>query len=413
MSKPKKKSQPLHEYFEHVWVLKKIEAGHISPKVISEYRTAITFLRAYMKRDVTVEEVDSEMLNRFKLWLLEQKRTKQRSANNKVWAVKAIVRLARPDAFPTEGSGSGQSLVGWIDADVKGTLEQIFKDDYLPERTAISSPNTVKQYARCLHLFSVFLGRPGEPSDLTDRCVGTFLRHLVEVTGVRARTANGYVKQLKAMWNWLAKKRVVDRFPTVDKLKEPEPTPMAWSREDLNKFMAACDEQVGMIAGVLANHWWVAFHRVLWDSGERTGAMFALKWDWLDLKSGHLSVPGEFRKGRQKSMVYKLKSSTLDALRRIRKPDRELIFANDHLSMFYHRYRQILKDAGLPYVPHKSGPQKWRRSFASHIEAAGGNATRALKHRDRRVTEDSYLDPKITEIESENKNLFPLDGEAA
>ena len=43
----------------------------------------------------------------------------------------------------------------------------------------------------------------------------------------------------------------------------------------------------------------------------------------------------------------------------------------------------------------------------------GGNATKALKHRDRRVTEDSYLDPRITDVDSENKKLFTLDDSAA
>ena len=162
---------------------------------------------------------------------------------------------------------------------------------------------------------------------------------------------------------------------------------------------------------------WAAFYRVLWDSGERTGAMLEIKWDWLDMKSGHLTVPGEFRKGRTQSMVYRLKPETLVALRKIVMPQRELIFdlgeCKEKCCYFYTRHRELVKSAGLPYVKGKSGPQKVRRTFASFIEAAGGNATKALKHRDRRVTEDSYLDPKITEVESENEKLFPLDGDAA
>ena len=55
-------------------------------------------------------------------------------------------------------------------------------------------------------------------------------------------------------------------------------------------------------------------------------------------------------------------------------------------------YKRLIVGAGLEYVKHKTAPQKMRRTFASFIEAAGGNATRALKHVDRRVTEDSYLE---------------------
>ena len=54
---------------------------------------------------------------------------------------------------------------------------------------------------------------------------------------------------------------------------------------------------------------------------------------------------------------------------------------------FYNHYKKLLELAGLPYVPHKSGLQKVRRTFASHNEAAGGNSTQALSHTSRRVTE--------------------------
>jgi hypothetical protein len=69
----------------------------------------------------------------------------------------------------------------------------------------------------------------------------------------------------------------------------------------------------------------------------------------------------------------------------------------------------LVLDAGLEYVPRKSGPQKMRRTFASHLEAAGGSETKALKHTDRRVTEESYLDPRIAETHQENERLFLLD----
>jgi hypothetical protein len=52
--------------------------------------------------------------------------------------------------------------------------------------------------------------------------------------------------------------------------------------------------------------------------------------------------------------------------------------------------------------------QKVRRTFASHIEAAGGNATQALSHTSRRVTEKSYIDPRIAIEPSHNERLFDL-----
>jgi integrase len=63
-------------------------------------------------------------------------------------------------------------------------------------------------------------------------------------------------------------------------------------------------------------------------------------------------------------------------------------------STLYNHYSRLLRRAGLP-DDRKSKPQRMRRSFASHLEAAGGNATAALKHSSRKVTERAYLDPRI------------------
>ena len=49
-----------------------------------------------------------------------------------------------------------------------------------------------------------------------------------------------------------------------------------------------------------------------------------------------------------------------------------------------------------------------RRSFASHLEAAGGNATDALQHSSRRVTKESYLDERIVKSEAPNRLLFDI-----
>lgn len=415
--KPNGKSWTLRQYFDEVFLPQKMAGGWISGKGSRIYAYAINLVAEFAGREVPIHEIDTPMMDRFSAWLIG-KGYKARTSRNYSATIRGIVRHRYPDAFPTEGSGSGQMPIGLVDADIEGTLEHIFVSDYLPSKTSISSQATIRQYGRCLRLFSVFLGHPAEPRHLTDKTVGKFLRWLVEVEGVKAITANGYVKQVKALWTWLAKKRIVEMFPTVEKLKEPEPTPVAWTEDELQQLMSACRECVGFVGPVLANLFWVAFHCVLFDTGERTGAMLELKWQWLDWKSGHLTVPGEFRKGRVKAMVYKLKPATVKALRAIAKPQRERIFELGHngplnpesfSQVFYPKYKSLVKGAGLPWVPRQSGPQKMRRSFASHIEAAGGNATKALKHRDRRVTEDSYLDPRIVEVESENAKLFSLD----
>lgn len=108
-------------------------------------------------------------------------------------------------------------------------------------------------------------------------------------------------------------------------------------------------------------------------------------------------------------MVYSLKPPTLEALKRIQSPHRELIFALDEQSVFWRRYKRLVLSSGLPYVKAKSGPQKMRRSFASFITAAGSDATKALRHSATRVTEESYNDPTIANPTPPNAVLFDLE----
>ena len=88
--------------------------------------------------------------------------------------------------------------------------------------------------------------------------------------------------------------------------------------------------------------------------------------------------------------------AVVESIEQIREPERELIWPFDqHISSFYQRYRKLTKMAGLQYTPWKTGPHRMRKSFASYLEAAGGDACKALKHTKLSITEGSYIDPRI------------------
>jgi integrase len=279
----------------------------------------------------------------------------------------------------------------------------------LPAKLKIASFKTSMKYEATIRSFGRFLGHVATLDDLTDENLGRWMRSIRE-NGRAARTANGYRSKLIALWSWCAKKRIVENFPTVEKMPEPLTLPCAWTSDQLHSLFAACSEITGSIAGIPAPDWWRAFHLVAWNSGERTGALLGLRWDMLNLGTGQLAVPAEFRKGGRKPMLYHLKPATLAALLVIDTPERELIFPFPfQRGSFYGRYRRLLKTAGLPYVRYKSAMQKMRRSFATHLEAAGGNATEALSHSLRSITTDSYLDPRLIERTPANELLFPLE----
>lgn len=367
-------------------------------------------LREWLGRDPKLRELTPERLEEFERWCVSTGCKKQ-TARARVQAARSVLRHWRPDAEEwAKSKPNARPQPGvFLEADVKGSLEQIFQDHYLPENTRLGSEKTIKLYGHSIRLFSEFLGHTATLADLTDENVGRYLRTRVRVDGVKEVTANGEAKKIKAMWNWAANKRLVEYGPNIDNLPEPEVTPRAWTKAELATLYAACKRQRGSMSVVGAAAYWTAFHLVQWDTGERTGAMLQLTWAMLDPKEGHLTVPAEVRKGRGKAMVYRLKPPTLQRLEMIRLPERELIFGQLHKATFYYRYKRLVGSAGLPWIPWKSGPQKMRRSFASHIIAAGGDATAALRHSSRRVTEDSYTDPAIARPTPANALLFDLD----
>jgi excisionase family DNA binding protein len=276
---------------------------------------------------------------------------------------------------------------------------------YFHHNPRITNPRTVEHYAYTINVFGEMLGRLATIADLTDDNVLALMRHVTD-QGRAAATANSYRKCVVALWAWLAKRRYVDYWPAVPKLPEPKRVPRAWSQEELARLIQACRETPGTIGAVPSPHWWLAFHGVAWDTGARTGELLSLEWAWLDTSRGILTVPAEKRKGKTKDAAYQLMEDTLKCLERIRTPHPLIFFGLGHKSSFWQRYGRLLKRAGLPNNRYTK-PQKLRRSHASWLKLAGGDATASLGHSTDAVTRQSYLDPTISN-EAPASQLFRI-----
>lgn len=402
--KPNTSRWTVAKYFEEVYLPERAEQRGmpITEPCANWYRYILRRADAILGHPMKLREVTPELFEKIERALVKQNYARD-TAKRCREVIRAIVRHWKPDAIPELPQGHHD--MPFLNSDVPATLEHLFIHRYLPVRTTITSKATIAHYGRVFRLFAEFLGYAPTTAELNDETCGKFLRWMVEVKGVKAVSANGYWKQLRALWEWCARKRLTAEFPTLQQLPEPEVVPEAWSYEELQKLLQACKDARGKIGGIPAADYWLAFHYVQWDTGERTGAMNELTWNMIDWKAGHMVVPAEVRKGGCKAMVYHLKQPTRNLLERIREPKRELIFGTGKRWRFYADYKKLIKAAGLAHVPHKCGPQKMRRSFASHLEALGGNATKALRHTSRLVTEESYLDPRISEPESQNLKL--------
>lgn len=409
--KPNTSRWTVAKYLEEIYYpsRREIRGVELSERTMQWHRFILGKIGTMLGHPPKLREVNADLLERFAKWLYKNGSAKgvpERCCE----IMRSIIRHWRPDVFP-KPLKTGQPDMKFLDSDIDGTLENVFLHRYLPVRTKIRSQATINSYGKAIRRFSEFLGHTATLDDLTDEICGRFLRWLVDVKGNKAVTANGQFKTIKALWGWCAKKRLVKEFPTIEQLPEPEVVPEAWTLEEMKRLIAACRRRPGTFGGVPACNYWIAFHIFQWDTGERTGAMLGLTWDMLDWKAKTILVPAEVRKGGLKAAVYKPKDVTLTILQQIAEPKRELIFGSDigkGRSTFYYQYRKLIKSAGLVWVPHKCGPQKMRRSFASHLEALGGNATKALRHTSRLVTEQSYLDPRISDTVSPNLMLPSL-----
>lgn len=283
-------------------------------------------------------------------------------------------------------------------ADTPGTLWHLCLTRFFPTNIRIRADITRRNYRYAIAALRDCLHREPTPDDLTEENVLGTMVMLRDVRGLEARTVNGYRSRLCSLWTWCAKKRIANEFPTVGTFKEKKRIPKAWTREQIDALFAACDRQRGSFDGIPCSLWWTSLHMALWDSSERIGAMLDLEWQHVDFERGLLAVPAEIRKGDDER-VYTLHPDTLAALRE----QKAVAGSNQKVwpwpyceSHLWNIYRALRADAGLPPDNQgKSGFHRMRRSVASHLIAAGADATAALGHSSAALTRKSYIDPSI------------------
>lgn len=287
------------------------------------------------------------------------------------------------------------------------TLRDWIFSRYLPQNLKARSPQTAKQYRIAVNDFAELLGREPTRDDLTDEQLAALAIHLLNVRRLAEITVNERVGRIKTFWNWAARKRYVDQFPTIGRVPVPEKIPRAWREDELVKIFNACRSARGDIGPVPAWRWWTCLHAWLWCTGERIGATLALEPIHLELSHGVAVVPAEIRKGRRKPMVYSLWPDVVLMLAEIlppKLPDRERVFPwpLDPGSLYNH-YHRLLHRARVPWKK-GTGPHKMRVSVATWRHIGGMDATAALGHSSPETTRKSYLDSTL--IRPDERQLF-------
>lgn len=273
------------------------------------------------------------------------------------------------------------------------------------EKLALRSrrPNTKRLYRITLRMFNLYLNREATLDDLNDETVSGFAAWRLD-NGLAKRSVNKDLFNLLALWRWAHKKGAVKTWPDVALESPPVRVPVALLREEIAAVMESIDFETLPVGRCSGPSFWRALLLTIWDTGERIGALVALTWDRVDLKTGWVRFRAEDRKGAIEDNALPLAVDTIAALKKIRRRE-GLVFEWPYSATYiYDRLAKIMQRAGLPdnalYKFHVI-----RKSVASHYEAAGGNATELLKHSSRKITR-AYLDPRIVKPVSAKDLLF-------
>ncbi len=280
------------------------------------------------------------------------------------------------------------------------TLTEFFKNVYRPLRMIDASPATAQQYEVAIARFSAFLKRPATLADLTETTIAEWMA-AGRAAKLAPATVNSRRRMLVTLWRFAKRKRLIDRdtpedLENVEPLREPKRVPTAWTLAELERLLKSCRLARGRFAGVPAAAWWTALVLVMYDTGLRRSAVFAIRFEEIDFAEKLLRVPAERMKNGVEQW-YRLSDQTIAAILESLPPQRALLFpfpfTQEH--GLYSRFRFILRRAGLPFT-RKDMFHKIRRTTASHIAAAQGKAAafQQLGHQDASCIA-RYVDPRF------------------
>ena len=270
------------------------------------------------------------------------------------------------------------------------TLLELLEKEYSPLRSL--NPTAVYQYRLTLTRFGEHLGHDPTLADLAPLPVQAFL------SGRKAKVAAGTARKdrthIVALWGYAAKRRLVEEFPTLPPLKAPARLPRAYKVSEVSQLLRTALCHPGAICGLPASFYWAALVRLAWESAERIGAIRQLRWREVDLEERAVVFLAESRKGATRDIRRQVSPELAGWLAKLKvgRRDQDLVFPWDRnpISLWYD-LRKLTAVAGIT----NRGFHGLRKSAASYVTAAGGDATRLLDHSNPSITRDHYVDESI------------------
>lgn len=277
------------------------------------------------------------------------------------------------------------------------TLLHVCESLYFPLSLRIHEP-TRRQYRIAIRDYGEFLGRDPTAADLDDDRITCWMSRRLD-EGLAPITVRERAGRIQTLWTWMAKRRLVERFPTFAKPRVPESMPLAFSEDELRRFFRSCRKERGRIAGIPADIWCVSFFGFVFNTSERKSAALAVQIPWLDLDGKVCQIPPSVRKGGVKGACYSLWDETVALLREVIAvdPRRSHVWPFDKChESYYTLLNRILRDADLP-IDRKHKTHAFRVTHNTHHKMATGQHSPNLGHSSSATSEKHYEDRRYTQ----------------
>lgn len=197
-------------------------------------------------------------------------------------------------------------------------------------------------------------------------------------------------------------------FPDYARPRVPRPRPVAYTADELQTLLRAARHRKGLIGDVPAPWYWVTKLLAMFQTGERVGAVLAIRWGEVDLERRSLTFLAATRKGHRETITRAISADLAELMARQRRPADRLVWPwleHRAAGSAYTSLRVLCRTAGVPYHPFHS----IRKSTASYLKKAGKSAKTQLGHSSEEMAETHYYDVNITGVESALDYLPPLD----
>lgn len=274
--------------------------------------------------------------------------------------------------------------------------------DYLAGNPSIRSPHTERLLRTSVAHFGRFLERCPFANDLTDKRLTAYIRHRQRL-GMAAATVEREAAKLLTLARYGAARGLLE-LPLLRIEKAPPAVPIAFLRGEVRQLFRAASGYRATIGGVPGNLVLVALLSVIWDTAERIGALCEVHRSEIDLRGRWITITSRKNSGR--TLVRRLSRSTVRELRKLLAAStNDKPFGFVHRGSLYHHLAKVLESAGLP-ADRRHKFHCLRRSHASYLHAAGGDARESLDHADEKTTRDHYFDPRITGMKNAISRLF-------